>query len=467
MTREQIHDITNRTSPDFTTVKKGFEQENLLSSSCNGEVSNKEQIKQKAIARKKHMLRLESEKANQLASSQSRQLNTMENMNCKYSNLSEQSRDILKLLNAYKQRAAAFSIRDQQLRDKALRKKEEEDYDKLKDIEMEISRLKEIAICEKEEQAKVKRQMEERKIIQDQIKERQHQKLLEEEARDQENRKFQELIKRYEDEEAHKARRMRDEGKQLILETMRQNEEILKEKQAKKILEQKEDAMILEYIMEQDEKLRKREQEEEHAKKKKIEIQKKLLESQTKMLDRKAELNELCARRAAEENERKHRQRELQEAQKRKNDMKMLQDARKQQELEKKIAKESEITQLQGEYNDAMKKAAAMAKRERDEVEMTRLKNAMLRQMLQQQIEEKERKTANLKREKLMEGKEIKTIMVSSPSSRFKFQSIQIDSINSSKKGGGVPIYPLLLVQHCVCNIHHTYTHPYLSTIMI
>lgn len=372
------------------------------------------------MAHKERILHLDSEKANQLAAlNQSTQLlnaRTNENMNksSNANNLSEQSRDILKLLDGYKQRAAAFAIRDQQeLRDKAIRRKEEEEYDKLKDLEMEICRLKEVAICEKEEEAKAKKQMEERRVIQNQIKERQHQKILEEEAREQENKKFLEGIKFLEDEEARASRRIKEEGRQLMLETLRQNEEILKEKEAKKLLEQKEEAMILAYITEQDEILRKRELEEELAKKKKVEIQKKLLESQTKILDRKAELNELHARRAAEENERKHRQREHLEAQKRKRDMKMLQDSRQQQELEKQIAKENEIAELQKEYNNTIMIANEMAKRERDEREMTRLKNADLRQMLQQQIEEKERKQSIHKREKLIEGQEMKTKMVS------------------------------------------------------
>lgn len=421
LTKEEIHGIARRISAESNTSTEQ-EQETLISSKHQESYKEddtiiKEQIikKQKAMARKEHMLNLELEKANQFVLNQSTtkpQLNSTKgnDMTC-IDNLCEQSRDILKLLNAYKQRAAAFAIRDQQLKDKASRKKEEEEYDKLKDMEMEICRLKELTTNEKAEEARLKKQMEDRKIIQDQIKERQHQKLLEEEERDQENRKFQEAAKRCEEEEAQKIRRMKEEGKQLILETIRQNEEILKEREAKKIQEQNEDAMILAYIMEQDEKLRQREQEEEYAKKKKIEVQKKLLESHTKILDRKAEMNELSARRAAEENERKQRQKELQEAQKRKNDMKMLQESRRQQELEKRLAKDTEISELQKEYNDAIRHAAEMDKRERDEAETLKQKNADLRKMLQQQIEEKERKAKIFKKEKLLEGKEIKTKM--------------------------------------------------------
>eukprot|EP00957_Ditylum_brightwellii_P193023 14696286-Ditylum_brightwellii.AAC.1 len=56
-------------------------------------------------------------------------------------------------------------------------------------------------------------------------------------------------------------------------------------------------------------------------------------------MDKQAEIDELRARRAMEENERKHRHKELLEAQKRKKDMATLLQARKNQEEAKRISK--------------------------------------------------------------------------------------------------------------------------------
>ena len=71
------------------------------------------------------------------------------------------------------------------------------DYESLIDISMEMNRLREIAAREREEEDKILKRIDDRKVIEDQIKESTRQKLLEEEARDQENWQMLEMIKKY------------------------------------------------------------------------------------------------------------------------------------------------------------------------------------------------------------------------------------------------------------------------------
>jgi hypothetical protein len=122
-------------------------------------------------------------------------------------------------------------------------------------------------------------------------------------------------------------------------------------------------------------------------------------------MDKRSEVDELRARRAAEEKERNYRQRKLQEAQKRKRDMGILHSSRKQQENEKQRAMERETEEKEAEYNGALRLAAEMAKREQDEAEQAQKKNAELRKMLQLQIEENEKGKKLLEQEKYKEGK--------------------------------------------------------------
>ena len=393
MRKADIDGILRRNSPGKKIVKEKISGD----------------VEQKAKARKDHMLRLEMEQSKKAKSSVTRKKKSVK----KELNLgNEQSEDIVKLLNTCKQRTAAFAIRDQQLKDKAIREKEERDYERLMDLEMEVNRLKDIAAREKMEEAKIKKRIADRKVIEDQIKERQHLRLLQEEARDQENRKMLETIKKYEEEDAEKTRKRKEDVRKSKVEILSRNEEILAEREAKKAFEKKEEETIMAYLAERDEILRKREEEEAEAQIKKIELQKKLLEKQTKVLDKRSEEDEIRARRAAEENERKHRLRELKEAQKRKKDSEMLLQSRKSQEQERLIAKKREKQEKQDEYNNTLKQAAEMAKRERDEAAYKKTKNAELRMMLQQQIEENESKRKIQEREKYKEGKEIKDKMV-------------------------------------------------------
>jgi hypothetical protein len=113
----------------------------------------------------------------------------------------DQQNDLVKLLNTYSQRAMAFTIRDQQMADKKRREALEGDYERRMDIAMEIDRLKELGSREKEEADKLAKRVEDRHVIIDQIEARKKLKILQEEAREQENKQMLQTIKKYEEED--------------------------------------------------------------------------------------------------------------------------------------------------------------------------------------------------------------------------------------------------------------------------
>ena len=325
----------------------------------------------------------------------------------------DENEDIVKLLKTCSERALTFAIRDLQLKETAEREKKEKEYERRMVLSMEINRLQELEAREAEETKRMQKMIDDRKIIERQIEERADAKLLQEEARDQENREMIERIKLYQLQDEEKARKKKEVADKLREEVIRENEAHIASKKEKKLLEKKEDEMMVAYQLAQDEKLRQREAEEAEADRKKREIQKKLLDEQERTMDRRAEMDELRARRAMEDAERRYRQKKLMEAQKKKRDMELLDEARAQQHQEKLERQKVEAELKQEEYLNVTKHAHVMAERERAEEAYTKKKNAELIQNLQDQIEENKATKAAKNRQKFREGAMIKQELVS------------------------------------------------------
>ena len=112
-----------------------------------------------------------------------------------------------------------------------------------------------------------------------------------------------------------------------------------------------------------------------------------MLDNQSKTQGKQAEIDELRARRAMEEGERRARQKELWEAHKRKQDQANLNEARKQQQAEKAASIARQATAKQDEYESAVKFAYDMAERERREATEKEKKNEEFREILRDQIQ--------------------------------------------------------------------------------
>ena len=191
--------------------------------------------------------------------------------------------------------------------------------------------------------------------------------------------------------------------------------------------------MILAYQAKQDEKMRKREEEEEEKQCLLNERQKKLLDSQTKSQNKQAEIDELRARRAMEEGERKARQTELWKAHKKQQGMITLNNARKSQQLEKNMILAREAADKKQEYESAVKFAYDMAERERNEAAAKEQKNEEFREMLQTQIQQIEDKRHAHRNDKEEEGRVIKQEMAKD---RIKLFAIRDKMCDDMKKKG-------------------------------
>ena len=358
-----------------------------------------------AKARKAHMKRLELEELDRQRKSGSRHDDAkLERIRKHAQEKIDEGQDIVKLLRTCSERATTFAIRDQQLKDKADREKKEHAYEQRMILAMEIDRLKEIEAREAEEALKLHKMVHDRKIIENQIEERRQARLLLEEARDQENKEMLEQMQSYREQDEANARARREEAARARNEIIRANEEHIRSKKERKILEKREDEMMVAYQLEQDEKMRQREAEEEEAERTKREVQKKLLDEQERTMDRQSEMDELRARRAMEDAERKYRQKQLLDAQRRRRNKEMLDEARRQQQDEKERREEARCRARKDEYREAMAQSLSMAERERLEAERAEKKNQELIRNLQQQIRENALKEEETRKEKYREG---------------------------------------------------------------
>lgn len=299
--------------------------------------------------------------------------------------------DVVKLLNSMAQRATAFTLREKQLEEKHRLEQMEREFDKRMDILIEIDRIKDIQRREEDEREKRTKRVEDRKVINVQIAEREKKRQMEMEARELENLAMKDLMKRYQDEDAANAAKravMIEKSKKDVLIA---NEAAIRRKQENKAMERKEVEDILIYQAQRDAELAKREEDEAALERAKKERQLKLLAQQEKAQNNAGKLDELRARRAIEEKERQLRTKEKAEAMKRKADMKELLESRAQQAADKLERQKAVKAQEEEEIMNQLMFTKKMDDRENYELRVKEEKKTDFRIKLQKQIEDIER----------------------------------------------------------------------------
>jgi hypothetical protein len=254
-----------------------------------------------------------------------------------------------------------------------------------------MERISEIQKREEEESEKRRKRYDDRKVITEQIELRERQRMLELEAREQENLAMRALMKKYEDEDVVAAERRQRSIEQSRLEVIKANEDAIRRKREAKEAAKKEVEDLLLYQAMKDAELAKREEEEAAIEKTKKERQAKLLAEQERVLDNRGKLDELRARRAAEEKERLSRQKEKAEAMKRRRDMQELVESRARQAADKAERQRLLKLQEQDELIYQAKYTQEMDEREQREREEKDRKRQEFKDTLQKQMDEIER----------------------------------------------------------------------------
>lgn len=243
--------------------------------------------------------------------------------------------DVVKLMTSMAQRAIAFTIREKQIAEKERLEENEKAIDRKMDILNEIDRLKDIQRQEEEAESKKNKRKNDRKYINQQIAERERARMIELEVREQENHIMRETMAKYKDQDNEVAREkllMVEKSKKAVLVA---NADAIRRKQEARDQEKKDMQDIIMYNLEMDRKAAAHEAKEEAANVVKKERQMKLVAQQEKALDNAGKLDELRARRAAEEKDRQMREAERVGALKRRSEMKDLLDSRAKQAEDK------------------------------------------------------------------------------------------------------------------------------------
>jgi len=321
--------------------------------------------------------------------------------------------DVVKLLSSYATRATAFSIREQQLKDRHEREQSEKEYESRMDTLMEIDRVADIQRREAEESVKKQNRYDDLKVLTSQIQMRERARLIEAEAREQESVAIKNQIKRYEAQDLAQAETRKIELEKSRAEVLRANAAAIAKKSADREAEKKEMADILMYQAMKDAELAKREAEEAELDRAKKERQKALLAMQEKSQGRAAELDELRARRATEEKERITRRKEKAKALFVRNETIKLLDARKKQEEDNRALKEMNKARDLYEWQKQLEHSAKSAGRDDEERESKHRNNMEHREKLFSQIHSDEERKRAARGSEMEEGHRFRQALIS------------------------------------------------------
>jgi hypothetical protein len=311
----------------------------------------KEQQRGAAKARKKRMLAMDQERASKLPPTeyQRQTQKKKEGLLQNAQDALDEEKDDVKHMNQMVLYSKCVTIRDRQLEEQKRLEAEYRDEERRLDLMMEIERLKNLKHQEELERKRKDALRQGSLVIIDQIKERELERIREQEMREREKQLILEQINQLKREEKKEIEDKRRTAMKMMEEVETANTEAIMQKERKKQEEKDLESKIVEYnrlkaLREEELEAEKRLAQEE----KEREVQR-LRELQERAQDRQAEIDALRAKRAFEEGERLAREKE-----------------RKEREKKLSIQKELELAR-QTQFEEKERRMAEQAKQERDE----------------------------------------------------------------------------------------------------
>jgi len=390
---------------------------------------------QKAVARKAKIMQMEEErKKNALLGGKEKELKSQKNgvlENAK--RMLDEGMDDVKHMNQMMLYSKVVTIRDAQIQEKRMVQSEKEEEERCLDAMMEIERLKALKMYEEREKERLQDQRRGAKVIIEQIKDRQAQRMREEEQRDQERAFILKQIESLKAEEVEQQRQKKLASERLMGEVNHANGAAMKIKEEKMLAAELEEQKILEY------------QEAKEAREAELEAQKaaiaaekeaetaRLRAQQEKNADKAAEMDALRAKRAMEAAERAARQKEKMERDRQEAINGELAVARKQQQAEKerRLGEQAKFERDEFERIIEVQLQQEEAERQRQAEE-----KAMRHQHcdeLRHQISGREEKALQERRDFLEEGN---TVRATIGSERKKLEKIKGRKIDELRKAG-------------------------------
>jgi len=363
-----------------------------------------------AMTKKQRMLEIEAERRQNVPPTEAEMEATMKNeaLKAKARLLRNEDMDDVKQMNQMMLYAKVVTVRDRQLEEKSEIREQHKTAEKRKDLLMEVERLKKIKYHEENEKTVKEHQREAAHEIVVQIKEREMERLKEQEEREREGQDMLKYIKQLQKEETIANQIKKQQQKELLDTILESNQKAIKKK-ADKILEEKEEEeKIMRYNKEKTEKEAEYQAELKRLKDEKEKDVQRLRDKQEKASDRQSEIDALRAKRAAELADRQAREKERREAELKAKINQELLETRKLQSLEKERRLHE---QAKSEKEEFQKIIASQKIRREQEVYSELEKQTRLQehnQTLKKQIAIHEEKKKQDKREFLEEGKKVR-----------------------------------------------------------
>jgi Trichohyalin-plectin-homology domain len=397
--------------------------------------AQRERELEEASSRKERMIRLEEQRKRNIELTDVEKLELAEKNAIirKAKQAFDEQMDEVKSMNQMMLYAKVASIRENQVKEKAYLKQEAAEQERIADTVMEIERLKAIEMYEEREKRRIEDQRKGAAVIVQQITDREteKQKELEELARERSYVLKQIEALKIEEQESVVARKRA--AAKLMEQVNLANQESASLKEERKLLDKLEDERIIQYNKnrEADEK-RKEAEKQMEAERKEAELNK-LRGRQEKARDRKSEIDALRARRAMDAAERAAREKTAREAARVEAINRELNAARIQQEHEKEEKLKQQAIEAAQEFERivAVQKQYELADIKRAEEEKKVMK--LHSEELMTQIQAKEEKELQDRRDALEEGNLIRTQMALE---RKKLEVIKQKKLDELKRSG-------------------------------
>merc|ERR1712113_898401 len=168
-------------------------------------------------------------------------------MGARAQNMIDEDKDDVKHMNQMGLYSKVVTIRDAQIQEKRMVQGEKEEEERCLDAMMEIERLKALKMYEEREKERLQDQRRGAKVIIEQIKDRQAQRMREEEQRDQERAFILKQIEALKAEEVEQQRQKKLASERLMKEVNTANSAAMKIKEDKMLAEKLEEQKIIEY----------------------------------------------------------------------------------------------------------------------------------------------------------------------------------------------------------------------------
>ncbi|CAE7457112.1 CFAP45 [Symbiodinium sp. CCMP2592] len=320
----------------------------------------------------------------------------------------DEDMDDVKHMNQMMLYSKIVTIRDAQIQEKRMVQAEKEEEERHLDAMMEIERLKALKMYEVREQERMQSQRAGAKVIIEQIKDRQAQRMKEEESRDQERSFVLKQIESLKAEEVEQQQQKKLAAERLMQEVNEANGAAMKIKEERMLAEKLEEQKIIEYQEAKEQRERDLEAEKARLAADKERETARLRAMQEKAQDKAAEMDALRAKRAMEAAERAARQKESAEKQKQDRMNADLKEARFQQQAEKerRLGEQAKFERDEFERIIEVQMQQEEAERQRQgEEHHMRLQHA---QELRHQIAAREEKAYQERRDFLEEGNSVR-----------------------------------------------------------